>query len=107
MICFHNASLEGPELFGHPKILALLRLCSNSIKNFQIPNLQCPTTLLQLQKDLELVKSKDKHRVSKGFNYELHFTNQRPFRNLLLESLFSSLVRIFEYQLNFHLRQNL
>ena len=26
-LCLHNASLEGPELFGPPKILAQLRLC--------------------------------------------------------------------------------
>ena len=25
----YNASLEGPELFGPPKILAQLRLCCN------------------------------------------------------------------------------
>ena len=25
--CLHNASLEGPELFGPPKILAQLHLC--------------------------------------------------------------------------------
>ena len=30
-LCLHNASLEGPELFGPPKILAQFRLCTMSI----------------------------------------------------------------------------
>ena len=28
LLCLHNASLEGPELFGPPKILAQLRICA-------------------------------------------------------------------------------
>ena len=35
----HNASLEGPKLFGPPKILAQLRLCLLSYVLFIPPNL--------------------------------------------------------------------